>query len=152
VAVTSVGDEDLYRIPGASRATLVPVPVPVPGVAPADDARGTPVGVTHPDPASWSMVTDSSGPQVLRLRLTDVPGWHATIDGRAVPLERFAGVMLQVDVPGGRHRVELHYWPATFTAGIVLAAGAAVALGGAAVVGGRRRRRSDSRNGPVHSD
>ena len=68
---------------------------------------------------------------MLRLRLTDVPGWHASIDGRPVPLQSFAGVMLQIEVPAGRHTIELYYWPATFTAGLVLAGCAVVGLAGA---------------------
>jgi uncharacterized membrane protein YfhO len=65
---------------------------------------------------------------VLRLRLTDVPGWHATIDGRPLPLERYAGVMLQARLPAGRHVVELHYRPSAFDDGLVLAALAVVGL------------------------
>jgi uncharacterized membrane protein YfhO len=29
--------------------------------------------------------------------------------------------MMEVRVPAGRHAVELHYWPNTFTVGIILA-------------------------------
>lgn len=137
----TVGNEDLYRIPDAGVATLTPLTAE--GGVPSNEARSTPVPVTHPNPASWKMVTDADTPQVLRLRLTDEPGWHATIDGRPVPLQRFAGVMLQLEVPPGRHTVELHYWPAAFTLGIILASGAVVGLLVAFAVGwGRRRRRS----------
>ena len=79
------------------------------------------MAVTHPDPSSWTLITKVSRPQMLRLRLTDVPGWHASIDGRPLELRRFAGVMLQARVPAGLHTVELSYWPTAFTAGIVLA-------------------------------
>ena len=88
------------------------------------------------------MVTTASQPSVLRLRLTDVPGWHATVDGRAVPLARFAGVMLQADVPAGTHTVVLSYWPAAFTQGIVLAGIAGVGLVGGLVVERYGRRRA----------
>ena len=66
--------------------------------------------------------------QVLRLRLTDEPGWHATIDGRPLALVPYAGVMLQARNPPGNHIVELHYWPETFTAGLILAAGCVLVL------------------------
>ena len=108
---------------------------------PSENARGTPVKVIHSDPASWKLVSDADSRQVLRLRLTAVPGWHASIDGRPVPLQRFAGVMLQVEVPAGRHTVELYYWPATFTAGLVFAGCAIVGLLAAAAIGWDRRRR-----------
>ena len=133
-----IGDEALYRIPAAASATISPLSVT--GKLPGIHAHGMPVPVTHPDPASWELVTHASSRQVLRLRLTDVPGWHASIDGRGVPLQRFAGVMLQVEVPPGRHTVKLYYWPATFTVGIVLAGCALFGLVAALVIERIRRR------------
>jgi hypothetical protein len=142
--VRSVGeDEDLYRIPGAGAATLSSLTAD--GGLPPDSAPGSPVAVTHDNAASWKVITDAGQAKVLRLRLTDVPGWHATVDGRPVPLESFAGVMLQMKVPAGRHTVELYYWPATFTAGLVLAGCALIGLLFAfivAVVRGRSARSS----------
>jgi hypothetical protein len=138
----TVGNEDLYRIPDSGAATLTPLTAD--GGVPASGARSTPVQVTHPSPASWKMVTDADSQQMLRLRLTDVPGWHASIDGRPVPLRRFAGVMLQIELPPGRHTVVLRYWPAAFTVGIILAAGAVVGLLVAFAVGIDRRRRRRS--------
>jgi uncharacterized membrane protein YfhO len=70
------------------------------------------------------MITHGNTQSVLRLRLSNVPGWHATIDGKQVDLTPFAGVMLQVRVPPGRHVVALHYWPSTFPIGILVALGA----------------------------
>jgi hypothetical protein len=100
------------------------------------------VAVTHPDPAAWRLETGAPGPQVLRLRLTDVPGWHATLDGRPLALERFSGIMLQARIPAGNHTVELQYWPGSFTLGIVLAACGAAALAGGLLVAWRRARTS----------
>ncbi len=134
-----IGDEDLFRIPNSGVATITPLTAS--GEQPAVEAPGTTVAVTHPDPASLTLTTDTVGPSVLRLRLTDVPGWHATIDGRGVPLRRFAGVMIEMDVPSGRHVVELHYWPTTFTVGIIIAGCALVGLIAAYAVGRARRRR-----------
>ncbi len=116
----AIGRERLYRIPGAARATITPMTSS--GRYPPDDAAGTPVNVSNPDPATWKMETNASSPQALRIRLTSAPGWHATIDGRPLPLRPFAGVMLQAAIPPGHHVVELHYWPGAFTFGIVLAA------------------------------
>jgi len=121
-----LGDEDLYRVPGSAAATLVDLGPR--GSMPDSSAAGTPVSVTHPSPDAWRMDTNSNSGSVLRLRLTDVPGWQATIDGRPVAVHPFAHVMLQVRVPPGRHVVEMHYWPTTFSAGIILALCAAVGL------------------------
>jgi hypothetical protein len=133
----AIGDEDLYRVPGAGAATLTAV---AGGKLPAVDAPGTPLSVTYPGPGSWRIVTKATGPQVLRLRLTDVPGWHASIDGRPLTLERFSGIMLQAHIPPGSHVVELHYWPETFTIGLLCAGGSGAGLAIGAVVGWKRRR------------
>ena len=88
---------------------------------PSSDTPGKAVAVTHPSPSSWKLVTRSDSRSLLRLRLTDVPGWHATVDGKALALHPFAGVMLQARLPAGTHTVELRYWPTTFSVGIILA-------------------------------
>jgi uncharacterized membrane protein YfhO len=49
--------------------------------------------------------------------------------------------MLQTEVPPGRHTVELYYWPATFTTGLVLASVAVGGLASAFVYSWARRRR-----------
>ena len=139
VFVSTVGGEKLYRVPGGAAATLTPLGAD--GALPPPDAPGSPVAVTHPDAASWKMTIRSSRPAVLRLHLTDVPGWHATLDGRPLTLESYAGAMLQARVPAGSHTVELRYWPSTFTAGIALGLTSVVGLGAGLVVGARRRRR-----------
>jgi hypothetical protein len=139
VFVSTVGNERLYRVPRAAAATLTPLGRD--GALPSPDVSGAPVAVTHPDAASWKLTVASATPAVLRLHLTDVPGWHATIDGRSLPLESFAGAMLQARVPSGPHVVELHYWPTTFTAGIVLAIVGVVGLATGVVFDSRRKRK-----------
>jgi hypothetical protein len=134
-----IANEDLYRIPGAAAATLSALSPS--GQMPSANAPGQPAPVTHPGPAAWKLVTRATTPQVLRLRLTDVPGWHATIDGRPLALERFSGVMLEARIPPGRHTIELHYWPPAFTAGIVLALCSLFGLVLAVVIATIRRRR-----------
>ena len=134
-----LNNEGLFRVPGATSATLVPL-----GDGegfPGPDAPGVPVDVSHPDAASWHITTDTADREVLRLRLTDVPGWHATIDGRPLPLHSFAGVMFEASIPGGRHTIDLYYWPEAFTAGIAIAFVSAVGLFTALLVGRRTRRR-----------
>ena len=147
-AVANLGDETAYRVSDSGPASLVALPSagPRPGIY----AAGTQVPVSHSDPASWTVHTEAKVPSSLRLRLTDVPGWHATIDGRPVPLQQFAGVMLQVDVPAGRHVVELHYWPSAFTHGIILAGVAVIGFVIAWVIAGRRRASPSDRAGVLN--
>ena len=140
VLVERIDGENLYRVPGAAPAVLVPSAHD--GTLPGIDAPGTPVAVDNPDPATWRLVTRSAGPAVLRLHLTDVPGWDASIDGKPLSLQRYSGVMLQAWVPPGRHIVELHYRPEAFSVGIAVAGVAVIGLvGGPLAVRARRRLR-----------
>jgi len=124
--VGNVGDEALYSIPGAAQATWTPVPAG--GGALPTEAPGTPVAASHPDPASWRVVVDAPAPSMVRFRLTDVPGWNATVNGRPVALAPWAGaMMLEARVPPGHDVIELHYWPAGFATGLDV--GAAVLVG-----------------------
>jgi hypothetical protein len=129
IPIPPVGDvnEDLYRVPGAARATLIPIGSRGDALPPSD-APGTPVRIDDSNPARWSLTTNASEPAVLRLHLSNVPGWHATIDGRPLRLESLAGFMLQARIPAGRHHIEVSYWPSTFTVGLLLAVLTAVAL------------------------
>ena len=135
--VRTVGAEGLYRVPGAAQATLVPLAAG--GRLPAAGVGGTALAVAHPSPTAWSLRTAAGAPGELRLRLSDVAGWHATIDGRPLRLEPFASVMLQARIPPGHHRIELHYWPTSLTAGLAVAGLAVLGIAGAAVVARRRR-------------
>ena len=143
VRVGTVGDENLYRIPGASSATLTPIAAK--GQLPADDAPGRPVAVSHQSPSSWQMTTAGDQEQVLRLRLTDEPGWRATIDGKPLKLVPYADVMLQAVIPPGDHSIELHYWPPLFTLGLILAACAAAVLLTVSIMAMVKARKSSRR-------
>ena len=122
-----VGDEDLYRIPDARCRH------PRPGAARRGDAarrraaRHAVLPGHSTDPASVDGVPPAPAPQLLQLRITDVPGWHATIDGRPLALQRFAGVMLQARIPPGRHVVELATGPSPSRVGIAARPPVAVA-------------------------
>jgi hypothetical protein len=138
VRVRQLGDEVLYRIPGSGQATVAPLRG---GRLPPDRDPGTPVAVEHPSPSTWKLSTSSDQPQAVRFHLSDVPGWHATIDGEPLPLESYAGLMLQARIPAGSHTIVLHYWPQTLTEGIVLALVGAAYLAGLLAVTSYRRRR-----------
>jgi hypothetical protein len=135
----TIADEVLYRIPGAAAATLAPEPRAGPSPV---NASGGAVSVSYPGPAEWSVVTKTTVPELLQLRLSDVPGWGASIDGKPLRLERFAGIMLEARIPPGSHVVELRYWPGSFTVGLVCAGAGAVGLAVAVVLGWGRRRRT----------
>jgi hypothetical protein len=138
--------EYLYRMPGASPATLVNAPS-VRG-SPPDDAIGKTVSVAHPAPSTWVMTTSDNERALLRLRLTDVPGWHATIDGSPLPLHSYSGMLLQAEIPPGRHIIVVTYWPTAFTVGLLIFAVTVLSLAVAAAIAGYRRRASKA-GGPA---
>ncbi len=133
VLVARLSGETLWRVPGAGVATLAP------GSGPG--GPGTPVAVRQPSPSRWRLTVDAAGPSVLRLHLTDVAGMRATLDGRPLALHRYDRMMLEADVPAGRHVVVVWYWPQLFTDGLVLAVVAALAVVAVVVVPEVRRRR-----------
>ncbi|MHB1518989.1 MAG: YfhO family protein [Acidimicrobiales bacterium] len=133
--------EDLYKVPGSGAATLTSIPVS--GSLPPATVTGRPVPVTYPNPSTWKITTNAATSQVLRLHLTDVPGWRATIDGRALALTRYSGIMLQARIPPGHHTIVVTYWPKTFSIGLVLAALALVGIVAALFVSERRRRHAN---------
>ena len=140
-ALRTIAGETLYRVSGTGAATLsalAPAGRPL-----AADAPASPVAVRHPTDASWQVRTDRSAPSVLRLRLTALPGWHATIDGRPLALTTWGdGAMWQATIPPGRHVVDLSYWPGLFSAGLVVGGAVVAGLVVAGAVGWRRRRRA----------
>ena len=133
--VTNVGKEGLFKVPGAGFATVTPLHHVNPSAAKIVHT------VTHSGPASWRIVVHAKDAQDLRLRLTNVPGWNATIDGRPLGLRPYKGIMLHATVPAGDHVVTVRYWPSSFTAGLVLAALGVIGSVVALVIGPIRRRR-----------
>ncbi len=156
--VATVGGEGLYVVPHSGRATLVtstarlsPAKVGTKALdAPAPSRkRSTPflttvVDASEPSPSSWRFVFDARQRSSLELRVTAVPGWHATIDGRPLRLRRLDDVMLEASVPAGRHVVRLTYWPSAFTIGLVAAAVALFGLLAGLIASRWRRRRADA--------
>lgn len=147
--VATVAGEGVYRVPGVAEATVTPTGAT--GVLPADSAPSSPVAVGHPDPATWQVRLDGdargrrarlrTGTEVLRLRLTDVPGWHATADGRPLALYAWDGALLQAVVPAGTRQVTLRYRPQSFDVGLVLAVVGALGALAALTWGPLGRRR-----------
>lgn len=134
--VRVVGNEALWRVADSWPATLTPLTAR--GGWPSPFASGSPATVREPNPAEWRIVTKAKVAEALRLRLTNLPGWSATIDGKPLKLHGFTKVMLQARIPPGRHLIELRYWPQQFSIGLILAlcavVGLALALGGAALM------------------
>lgn len=66
-------------------------------------------------------------------------GWRAAVDGKPVPLFRANSVFLAIEIPAGRHTVELRYLPRSFVLGATIAALTLLAILVAAIIARRRR-------------
>jgi uncharacterized membrane protein YfhO len=58
-----------------------------------------------------------------------IPGWSATVDGKAVKTTELLGAFTGVPVPAGSHRIVLSFTPPGFTAGLGGSAVGALGLG-----------------------
>lgn len=115
--VAEVAGEELYAVPGSSRFSFDSPP------------RGTEVtGVSHPGDASYVVHVRTSAAARLKVKVTDVAGWHATANGAPVAVEPSAGDLMSVEVPAGTTVVVLHYWPRRLSEGIAVALLALLAL------------------------
>jgi hypothetical protein len=90
--------------------------------------------------SSLRFAVDAPAAGYLVVNETWFPGWHATIDDRAAPLLRGNAIMQAVEIPPGKHIVELRFRPAYVLGPLGLAA-SAWAWAIAAVVWRRRRAR-----------
>ncbi|MCF1685860.1 YfhO family protein [Tetragenococcus halophilus] len=55
--------------------------------------------------------------------ITTIPydgGWQAKIDGKKVPIDSFQDAFVSLQVPEGKHTIELTYWPQGFLLGLGL--------------------------------
>ena len=93
------------------------------------------------------VVVQANATRSSLLVLTDTayPGWKATVDGRAVPVEAADYVLRGVTVPAGSRVVTFRYEPSSWKLARALSAGGAIALVLTALTGlwWRRRSRTD---------
>jgi len=66
---------------------------------------------------------DLDTPVDALLKLSEVyypSGWTATLDGKPVDVLRSDYVLRAVEIPAGKHRLEMHYQPETYQAGLIV--------------------------------
>jgi hypothetical protein len=94
-----------------------------PRVALVESAFPPATGTVHSATQSFTRISldvSSAGRGLLVLAVTPHKYWRATIDGRAVPLGIANLASMAVEVPAGRHRVEVRYSnPLVLVCGIV---------------------------------
>jgi len=81
---------------------------------------------------------DSRGPSLLVVAEGWYPAWKAFVDGKRERIIRAYGAFMALELPPGRHGIELSYDSWTFKAGLLLACFSAVAVALAALPGRRR--------------
>lgn len=101
------------------------------------ELSGTPgsARVAFDRPGRIVVHTMADGRQLLSISERYHEGWHATAEGRPLPVVRINGDFLGCIVDAGSHRVELRFAPRSFTNGCLMSAAGLVCLAlGAALV------------------
>ena len=96
--------------------------------------------MSHPSDVTYRLHVRTAVTRRLIIRITDVPGWHASADGHPIALTRTDGALLSALVPAGTTGVVLTYQPGLLTVGFVLAPVTLAVLVGAVVVSVAVRR------------
>ncbi len=130
--VAVLDGEGLFAVPDSGRATLAPLDSTGPSVVEQS---------SQPSPSTWRIVVSAPRASMLELRISDVPGWQAEINGRPLRLMPFDTAMLEAKVPGGHYVVTLKYWPKAFSIGLDLAAATVIILVCALIFAALRIRR-----------
>jgi hypothetical protein len=152
----------VWRVPApAPRAFVVGTAVAAPGDEamralgdPAFDPRATVLVDDRPTAAPagfqgearivesradrWRVETEATHAGFLVVLDAFDPGWRATVDGREAAVRRANVVFRAVEVPAGRHLVEMRHRPFAAFAGLAVSASAIAAI--VVVTGGAARR------------
>ena len=142
--VPTSSNEELYKVPASGVVTLS---AHAAGGSPRRSVAHLRVSSTNSGTLDVNVRQREAG--TLNFHVSDLPGWHATIDGRPLALRASSEFDLRADIPPGRHDIKLEYWPSLFSVGLVLAAIAVVGIGGALLVAWclTHRRRSGGGTG-----
>ena len=133
--VETLAGQRLYHVPGSSQFSLQPT------------AGGAVTSVGQPFAGSYELAVDDTTAATLVARVTDVPGWHASIDGNPAALRPFDGVMQSLALPAGHHEIRLWYEPHLLFDGALVALAAVVFL--VVLVFASYRRRRTQRPEPI---
>lgn len=76
----------------------------------------------------YRLSLEAPRPGLVYAAESNLPGWTARVNGRAVPILAANFAFRAVEVPAGRVEIELSYWPPGLTAGLAVSAAALAAL------------------------
>jgi hypothetical protein len=95
-----------------------PLPTPLAG-QPAGTAE---VSIVERSPSRLVLEVDQKDRGLLVLSEIHYPGWRARVDGQQLPIVRADGILRAVEVPAGRHLVEMTFRPASVYLGLAISA------------------------------
>ncbi len=81
----------------------------------------------------------TSRPAVLLLDDTYYPGWTASVDGRATPVNEIDYVLRGVVLPAGTHTVTFRYQPLSWRVGWIISVLTLLLMAASTIIGWRRR-------------
>jgi hypothetical protein len=94
--------------------------------APTAQAAGNGIAATRPATITTyspeRVLLTADGPGTLLLTDAYYPGWTATIDGAAAPIQRADIMFRALSLPAGQHRVEFRYSPLSVWVGFAISA------------------------------
>jgi hypothetical protein len=101
-------------------------------------------GVTAHTEGSYRVRYSAASPSLLKLAVSWYPGWHATLNGRELPVLRVDHALVGVVAPAGQGEVEFRFESQRFTTGLAISTVGAIGLIAVAVLTGRKPPRPAS--------
>ncbi|MGH9279841.1 MAG: hypothetical protein ACRD12_17295 [Acidimicrobiales bacterium] len=163
--LVTVSDEAASAMSGSSRFALVwsSPPLAIFEVLPKPDqpppaALLTADGplsaqITRAEPEAVRIQFDAARTGVADVAIAWSPKWHATLDGRPVPIRRGPQGLIQVGMPAGSHQLALTFRPDLWDyLGVLVTLATAIGLGVVTYRYVRNRRRSASEEAPPATD
>ncbi|MFN8468014.1 MAG: YfhO family protein [Caldilineaceae bacterium] len=136
-----IGDLEVYRNNDfAPRAWWAPGDADLANLEPPQQPGGA--QVTHNSPTAIDVQVNAPEAGYLILSETWYPGWSATVNGQAAPIEQVDGTFRAVPVPAGAAEVQLRYWPPSWTWGLVMLAAGVLLVVIAAAIGRSKAKRN----------
>lgn len=107
-SIYTVDSYQLVEIPGAARFTI------------ENNHNGRIISSSMPNNYTYLVNVHTAKPASMIVRVTNVPGWHAIVNGKSVKLTAWHDIMQKLQVPAGTSLVKIYYWPKYFTYGVWL--------------------------------
>jgi hypothetical protein len=107
----------LLRFAFVDTSTISPRDVPSFSSLASPGVSGRVIDGSMNDGGSGAWTVAAAQPSLFVASYTWTKGWHATVDGRSVPVARTNALVLGVPVPAGVHRVRLEFAPPGWTTG-----------------------------------